>query len=79
MLHPSDTDTTVLWDPALGKYVMFTRMFREDRRWIGRAEADDFRRIVLVAVETAARVRRGGPGPVLADMTRKITGALDAV
>ncbi|MFH1566384.1 MAG: hypothetical protein ABIL09_00175 [Gemmatimonadota bacterium] len=43
MLHPSDTDTTMLWDEALGKYVMFTRMFREDRRWIGRAEADDFR------------------------------------
>lgn len=42
-LHPSDTDTTVLWDEALGKYVMFTRMFRQDRRWIGRAEADDFR------------------------------------
>ena len=43
MLHPSDTDTTVLWDEALRKYVMFTRMFREERRWIGRAEADDFR------------------------------------
>ena len=43
MLHPSDTDTTVLWDDVLQKYVMFTRMFREERRWIGRAEADDFR------------------------------------
>jgi hypothetical protein len=43
MLHPSDTDTTVLWDRALQRYVMFTRMYREDRRWIGRAEADDFR------------------------------------
>ncbi|MEU9737056.1 hypothetical protein [Streptomyces sp. NPDC048002] len=42
------------------------------------AEADDFRRIVLVAVETAAQVRKGGPGAVLADMTRRITGALDA-
>ena len=42
-LHPSDTDTTVLWDSGLGKYVMFTRLFRDDRRWIGRAEADDFR------------------------------------
>ncbi|MFH1008444.1 MAG: hypothetical protein V1800_13240 [Candidatus Latescibacterota bacterium] len=39
-LHPSDTDTTVLWDDAIGKYVMYTRMFREERRWIGRAEAD---------------------------------------
>ena len=42
MLHPSDTDTTVLWDEALGKYVMYTRMFRDGRRWVGRAEADDF-------------------------------------
>jgi hypothetical protein len=41
MMHPSDTDTTVYWDAALGKYVMFTRMFRQQRRWIGRAEADD--------------------------------------
>ena len=42
-LHPSDTDTTVHWDADIGKYVMFTRMFRQERRWIGRAEADDFR------------------------------------
>ena len=43
MIHHSDTDTTVLWDENLGKYVIYTRMFRDDRRWIGRAEADDFR------------------------------------
>ena len=43
MLHPSDTDTAVLWDEELGKYVMYTRMFENDRRWIGRTEADDFR------------------------------------
>ncbi|MER6672653.1 hypothetical protein [Streptomyces sp. NPDC000983] len=42
------------------------------------AEADDFRGIVLVAVEAAARVSKGGPGPVAADLTRRITGALDA-
>lgn len=42
MMHPSDTDTTVYFDQHLGKYVMFTRMFRNDRRWIGRAESDDF-------------------------------------
>jgi len=41
-LHPSDTDTTVLWNDAIGKYVMYTRMFRDGRRWIGRAEADSF-------------------------------------
>lgn len=42
MLHPSDTDTTVLWDEVLQRYVMYTRMFRDGRRWIGRAEAEDF-------------------------------------
>lgn len=42
-LHPSDTDTTVLWEEHLGKYVMYTRMFENARRWIGRAEAVDFR------------------------------------
>jgi len=41
-LHHSDTDTTVLWDGAIDKYVMYTRMFRDGRRWIGRAEADSF-------------------------------------
>jgi hypothetical protein len=44
MLHPSDTDTTVVWDAALRKYVMYTRMVRDSRRWIGRAEADEFTR-----------------------------------
>jgi len=43
LMHHSDTDTTVYWDAALAKYVLYTRMFREDRRWIGRAESDDFR------------------------------------
>ena len=42
LLHPSDTDTTVFWDEVLRKYVMYTRMFRDERRWIGRAESDDF-------------------------------------
>jgi hypothetical protein len=41
-LHPSDTDTTVFWDDAVGVYVMYTRLFRDGRRWIGRAEARDF-------------------------------------
>ena len=40
MMHASDTDTTIYWDSALQKYVLYTRMFREERRWIGRAEAD---------------------------------------
>ena len=40
------------------------------------AEADNYRGIVLVAVESALGGRQ--PSPVLADMTRKITAALDA-
>ncbi|NUR72803.1 MAG: hypothetical protein HOU81_18475, partial [Hamadaea sp.] len=40
------------------------------------AEADNYRGIVLVAVESALGDRQ--PSPVLADMTRKITAALDA-
>ena len=42
MLHPSDTDTTVLWNETLERYVMYTRMMCNGRRWIGRAEAEDF-------------------------------------
>ena len=42
------------------------------------AEAANFRSTVLVAVETAARTHQGRPSPTLADMTRKITEALDA-
>lgn len=42
MMHPGDTDNTVYYDPALGKYVLYTRMFRHGRRWVGRAEAEDF-------------------------------------
>ncbi|GHC46258.1 hypothetical protein [Streptomyces flavofungini] len=42
------------------------------------AEADNFRTTVLVAVETAARADKGEPSPVLVDMDRKITEALDA-
>lgn len=42
------------------------------------AEADNFRSTVLVAVEAATRSHRGQPSPTLADMTRKITVALDA-
>ncbi|AWS45027.1 hypothetical protein [Streptosporangium sp. 'caverna'] len=42
------------------------------------AEADNFRRTVIVAVEAAARTHQGQPSPTVADMTRKITEALDA-
>ncbi|WP_049560410.1 hypothetical protein [Nonomuraea sp. SBT364] len=42
------------------------------------AEAGNFRRTVVLAVDTAARAHRGDPSPTSADMARKITEALDA-
>ncbi|WP_228782128.1 hypothetical protein [Nocardia abscessus] len=42
------------------------------------AEADNFRSTVLVAIDAAARTHPGEPSPTLAEMTRKITAALDA-
>ncbi|MFJ9628849.1 hypothetical protein ACIQPR_03710 [Streptomyces sp. NPDC091280] len=42
------------------------------------AEADNFRSTVLVAVEEAVRGVKGEPGPVMNEMIRKITAALDA-
>ncbi|MEV4890550.1 hypothetical protein AB0K48_14270 [Nonomuraea sp. NPDC055795] len=41
------------------------------------AEADNFRRTVIVAAEAATRAQKG-PSPTMAEMTRKITEALDA-
>jgi hypothetical protein len=41
-------------------------------------EADNFRSTVLVAIEAATRTNKGEPSPTMADMTRKITAALDA-
>ncbi|WP_433250737.1 hypothetical protein ACQPYK_04680 [Streptosporangium sp. CA-135522] len=42
------------------------------------AEAENFRSTVIVAIETGAQIHKGEPSPVLAEMTRKITAALDA-
>ncbi|MBF6299719.1 hypothetical protein IU459_19555 [Nocardia amamiensis] len=42
------------------------------------AEAANFRSTVLVAIDSAARLHQGTPSPVLAEMARKITAALDA-
>ncbi|WP_454196938.1 serine hydrolase domain-containing protein [Nocardia sp. Marseille-Q1738] len=42
------------------------------------AEADNFRRTVLVAVDAAAQPHKGEPSPTTAEMARKITAALDA-
>jgi hypothetical protein len=41
-------------------------------------EAENFRSTVLVAVEAATRAHKGAPSPTMAEMTRKITAALDA-
>ncbi|THV40868.1 hypothetical protein [Glycomyces buryatensis] len=42
------------------------------------AEVDNFRSTVLVAIEAATRAHKGAPSPTMAEMTRKITAALDA-
>ena len=42
------------------------------------AEAGNFRRTVIVAVEAATRPHKGEPSPTLTEMARKITEALDA-
>ena len=42
------------------------------------AEADNFRGAVTVAVEAALAAPRREPSPVMTDMVRKITAALDA-
>ncbi|MER5884896.1 hypothetical protein ABT160_13785 [Streptomyces sp. NPDC001941] len=42
------------------------------------ADAADFRATVVRALETGAQAGKGASGPVLADMTDKITSALDA-
>ncbi|MFI6517619.1 serine hydrolase domain-containing protein [Spirillospora sp. NPDC050679] len=41
------------------------------------AEADNFRRTVLVALDAATRPGQGTPSPTMAEMARKITEALD--
>jgi hypothetical protein len=42
------------------------------------AEADNFRRTVLVAIEAATRAHKGEPSPTMTEMTRQITETLDA-
>ncbi|WP_435592682.1 hypothetical protein [Nocardia sp. bgisy118] len=43
-----------------------------------RAEAENFRSTVLVAIEATGQRHKGEPSPTMADMARKITAALDA-
>ncbi|THV27120.1 hypothetical protein [Glycomyces paridis] len=42
------------------------------------AEAENFRSTINVAVAAAERAHKGEPSPTLAEMIRKINGALDA-
>ncbi|NUU23596.1 MAG: hypothetical protein HOV68_19140 [Streptomycetaceae bacterium] len=42
------------------------------------AEAENYRGIVLVALDTAAKARKSEPTPTMTAMIRKITEALDA-
>ncbi|WP_328418208.1 hypothetical protein OG470_31555 [Micromonospora sp. NBC_00389] len=42
------------------------------------AEADNFHSTVMIALEAATRTQPGEPSPTVAEMTRKIIGALDA-
>ncbi|MFF5211167.1 serine hydrolase domain-containing protein [Streptosporangium sp. NPDC000396] len=42
------------------------------------AEADNFRRTVIVAVEASTRTHQGESSPTMTEMARKITAALDA-
>ncbi|MDF5751562.1 hypothetical protein [Spongiactinospora sp. TRM90649] len=42
------------------------------------AEAANFRNTIIVAIEAATQAHRGQPSPTMADMTNKITTALDA-
>ena len=43
LLHKADTDVNCYYDTPLKKYVIYSRLYRQDRRWVGRAESDDFR------------------------------------
>ena len=42
--HFTDTITTAYYDAWLGRYVLYTRMYLQGRRWVGRTETADFRR-----------------------------------
>ncbi len=43
LINKGDTDNTVYFDPWLGKYVLYTRLFWTQRRMVARAESEDFR------------------------------------
>jgi hypothetical protein len=43
LLHDADTQTVIGYDTPRRKYVMFTRLYEQNRRTIAYAETDDFR------------------------------------
>jgi hypothetical protein len=42
MIHKSDTDTTVTYNSDLQRYVMYTRLYKQNRRWVARTLSEDF-------------------------------------
>ena len=42
LIHFGDTDTSFYYDHCLECYVMYTRLYNQEHRWIGRAETEDF-------------------------------------
>lgn len=72
--HLGGRSTAELADRVLPALTATMALLREQAP----AEAADFRRTVLTAIEAATHTRKGEPGPTLADMSRRITEALDA-
>ena len=42
MVNFADTDLNVYYDPIIRKYVLYMRLYHEERRTVARAESDDF-------------------------------------
>ncbi|MET8908950.1 hypothetical protein [Micromonospora sp. NPDC004551] len=72
--HLNGRSVAEIADHVLPALTAATSLLREQDP----AEADNFRRTVIVAVEAATRAHKGEPSPTMAEMTRKITEALDA-
>lgn len=66
--------TADLADTALPALTASMRLLEQ----LDPAEAANFRSTVLTAAEAGARAERGGTGPAMTEMIRKITAALDA-
>ena len=44
MIHKSDTDTTIAWNENIRRYVMYTRLYKQNRRRVAKATSEDFYR-----------------------------------